>query len=106
MGNHLTTIMDKDPELKQLAFKNGMTDKQLKAVENLSEYFKINDARNKAQLKLAEAAANHTELPQEEKARYPDNVLVVVTKKRGKRQFTFDNANELAEVLSLLKKAM
>ena len=67
MGNHLTTIMDKDPELKQLAFKNGMTDKQLKAVENLSEYFKINDARNKAQLKLAEAAANHTELPQEEK---------------------------------------
>ena len=46
------------------------------------------------------------ELPQEEKARYPDNVLVVVTKKRGKRQLTFDNANELAEVLSLLKKAM
>ena len=46
------------------------------------------------------------ELPQEERARYPDNVLVVVTKKRGKRQLTFDNANELAEVLSLLKKAM
>ena len=46
------------------------------------------------------------ELPQEEKARYPDNVLVVVTKKAGKRQLSFDNANELAEVLSLLKKAL
>ncbi len=46
------------------------------------------------------------QLPAEEKARYPDYVLLVVTKKKGKRQLTFSNANEVNEVLSVLKKRM
>lgn len=34
----------------------------------------------------------------------PDYVMTVVTKNRGKRNITFDNANELKEVCTLIKK--
>ncbi len=44
------------------------------------------------------------ELAAEERAHYPDYILLVVTKKRGKRQLTFSNSNEVAEVLTVLKK--
>lgn len=67
MGLHLTTMMKKDPELKQLAFKNGMTQKQLKSVEMMPEYFKLDTARKDAELKLAESAAKGTVLSGEEK---------------------------------------
>lgn len=43
------------------------------------------------------------ELPPEERAKHPANVLLVVTKKGGKRNLTFNNANELSEVLSILR---
>lgn len=46
------------------------------------------------------------ELPPEERANHPDNVLVVVTRKHGKRQLTLNNANELAELLLILKEKM
>lgn len=42
-------------------------------------------------------------LPSDEEAPHLPNVIVVITKKRGKRQFVFDNQNEAAEVRSLLK---
>lgn len=42
-------------------------------------------------------------LPSEEEAPHLANVIVVITKSRGKRQFTFDNANEAQEVLKVLQ---
>ena len=43
-------------------------------------------------------------IPEATDSTLPENVLVVVTKKRGKRQLTFDNANEAKEVREFLKK--
>ena len=67
MGAHLLTLMDKDPELKALALKSGMTEKQLNTVKATSEYLKLDDARKRANVKLLEAAAAGKELPAEEK---------------------------------------
>ena len=41
-------------------------------------------------------------LPSDEEAPHLANVIVVITKSRGKRQFTFDNTNEVSEVLKVL----
>ena len=43
-------------------------------------------------------------LPESTDSNLSENVLVVVTKKRGKRQLTFDNANEVKEVRKFLNK--
>ena len=43
-------------------------------------------------------------IPEVTDSTLPENVLVVVTKKRGKRQLTFDNANEVKEVRAFLTK--
>ena len=75
MGLHLTTIMNKDPELKELAFRNGMTKKQLKSVEAMSDYLKLDDKRRQAELKLAQAAAGHKELSAEEKEACMKDIL-------------------------------
>ena len=45
-------------------------------------------------------------LPSDEEASHADNVLVVITKKNGKRLFTFDNANEVSEVKQTLQKLL
>ncbi len=42
----------------------------------------------------------------EERSHYPDNVLIIITKKGVKRQLTFQNSNEIAEVLPVIKKQM
>ena len=94
MGVYLTTLMDKDPELKQLAFKNGMTAKQLKSVESLKDYIKLDDARKQAELKIAEAAAKGTKLSAEEKeacmksivkARLVDNIWLNEAKAQNEK---------------------
>ena len=41
---------------------------------------------------------------EENKQNQPDYVMTVITKKGGKRNITFDNANELKEVRTLIKK--
>ncbi len=67
MGAHLVTLLDRDPELKDLALENGLTEKQLKTVAATSEYLKLDDARTRAKVKLLEAASEHRELPAAEK---------------------------------------
>ena len=67
MGAHLLSLMEKDPELKNLAMQSGMTEKQLKTVKATTEYLKLDDARKRANVKLLEAAAEHRDLPADEK---------------------------------------
>lgn len=45
-------------------------------------------------------------LPSDEEASHADNVLVVITKKTGKRLLTFDNANEVSEVKQALQEIL
>ncbi len=42
----------------------------------------------------------------EERSHYPDNLLIIITKKGVKRQLTFQNSNEIAEVLPVIKKQL
>ena len=67
MSAQLLSLMKRDPELEKLAYKNGMTEKQHKLVDCLTDYMKLDDARNKAKLKIAEAAASGSELDPKEK---------------------------------------
>ena len=69
MGAHLLSIMEKDQDLKNLALNNGMTEDQLKTMESVREYLKLDEARNKAEVKLSRAAVGgpEHELSTEEK---------------------------------------
>ena len=75
MGAQLVSLMEKDPKLKELACKNGLTDKQLKTVEATAEYLKLDDARKAARVKLLEAGAGERKLTAEEKRACAEAIL-------------------------------
>ena len=43
-------------------------------------------------------------IPEVESSTTPENIITIITNKTGKRQLTFDNANEAREVLNFLKE--
>ena len=49
---------------------------------------------------------NMVSILSEEESHHPDYVLVIKTKNKGVRQFTFNNANEANEVRAVLEKKM
>ena len=64
----LGQFIEKDPQLAQIAEKKyGMKPEDFKLVQGLGEYKKLNDARRKAEEKLAQAEKSGAALSEEEK---------------------------------------
>ena len=66
----LGQFIEKDPQLAQIAReKHGMKPEDFKLIQGLGEYKKLNDARRKAEEKLAQAEKSGAALSEEEKKR-------------------------------------
>ena len=101
MGSRLNEILEKDPNLITEAQKHGMKDENLKAVQGMAKFHKIQEAGTEAKIKLAEAKAYNRDLREEDKQKYlKDIVKAEIAEKTfmdGQDKLSLDGAQWYAE---------
>ena len=73
--SQLLNLMDKDPELKDLALKQGLDPENLKAAQGMREFHKMQLDRDEAEYKMAKALKNGEPITQEDKVKYTKTIL-------------------------------
>ena len=84
-------LLDRDPELKQLAMKNGLEEGDIEACRGMANMSKADTARRKAQLELAKAANGEITLTTDQKRKYAEEI---VTANLMESKMTIENSME------------
>lgn len=74
-ANATADLLERDPELKELAYKNGLEEGDVQALRGMTAMSKAVDDRQNAKIKLAQAALNGTQLTPEEKRKCAEEIV-------------------------------
>ena len=90
----LVELMEKDPELKELARQKGMKDECLKTAEGMKQLSKLNQDALDAEYEISKAKLEGRELSAEEKAKY---AKAMVMSRLAVARLAVDNGKECPE---------
>lgn len=68
-------LLERDPQLKDLAYKNGLEEGDVEALRGMTAMSKAVDERQDAKIAIAKAAMNGTQLTYEEKRKYAEDIV-------------------------------